>query len=141
MATELNKKIAERADWLVDAVATATQNRMFLRGDPACDEIACGAIEANGAKAMRTLLAASQRELEQLELQRQRAVEIALDERTVKEQLQARVDAAEKLIDKWRAVQNPTGAPVYQIYGFCADDLERALSPPAAPVQAEGETK
>lgn len=53
---ERERLIAERADWLVDAVAGATQNRMFLRGDPECDEVACGAIEANGAKAMRVLL-------------------------------------------------------------------------------------
>lgn len=46
------------------------------------------------------------------------------------EQLQAKVDAAEKLIDRWRAVQNPTAAPLYQVYGFCAEILECALTAP-----------
>jgi len=48
--------ISDRADWLVDAVATATQNRMFLRGEPECDEVACGAILINGEKAIRVAI-------------------------------------------------------------------------------------
>lgn len=40
------------ADWLVDAVATATQNRIFLRGDEAEDEIATEAILLNGRHAI-----------------------------------------------------------------------------------------
>jgi hypothetical protein len=44
------------SDWLVDAVATATQDRRFLRGDPVEDKIATEAILANGAKAMENLL-------------------------------------------------------------------------------------
>lgn len=43
----------DRADWLLDAVATATQDRRFLRGDPEYDEVAGGAILLNGAKAIR----------------------------------------------------------------------------------------
>ena len=43
----------DRADWLLDAVACATQNRMFLRGDSECDEVACDAILMNGEKAIR----------------------------------------------------------------------------------------
>ncbi len=46
----------DRADWLLDAVATATQNRMFLRGDSECDEIACDAILMNGEKAIRVAI-------------------------------------------------------------------------------------
>jgi len=46
------------ADWLVDAVATATQNRRFLRGDPAEEELETEAIYANGKKAMENLLKA-----------------------------------------------------------------------------------
>lgn len=46
------------ADWLVDAVATATQNRRFLRGDPAEEEAETEAIYANGKKAMENLLKA-----------------------------------------------------------------------------------
>jgi hypothetical protein len=42
----------ERADWLLDAVAVATQNRMFLRGDDAYDAIAGDAILMNGEKAI-----------------------------------------------------------------------------------------
>lgn len=44
------------ADWLVDAVAMATQDRRFLRGDPAEDRIATEAIMANGKKAMENLI-------------------------------------------------------------------------------------
>lgn len=45
--------IKDRADWLVDAIATATQNRAFLRGEPEEDETATGAILMNGEKAIR----------------------------------------------------------------------------------------
>jgi hypothetical protein len=44
------------ADWLVDAVATATQDRRFLRGDPAEDTVATEALLLNGKKAMENLL-------------------------------------------------------------------------------------
>jgi len=45
--------IAERwADWLVDAVATSTQDRRFLRGDPQEDKVATEALYANGKKAI-----------------------------------------------------------------------------------------
>lgn len=44
------------ADWLVDAVATATQDRRFLRGDPAEDKIATGALFANGKKAIENAI-------------------------------------------------------------------------------------
>ena len=47
------------ADWLVDAVATATQNRAFLRGDPECDEVACEAIYLNGLKAIKQAMGAA----------------------------------------------------------------------------------
>lgn len=51
------KEIAkDRADWLLDAVATATQNRIFLRGDPAYDDVAGEAILLNGEKAILTAL-------------------------------------------------------------------------------------
>lgn len=46
----------DRADWLLDAVACATQNRMFLRGDPECDEVACEAILLNCEKAILTAI-------------------------------------------------------------------------------------
>jgi TolA-binding protein len=45
--------VKDRADWLVDAVACATQNRMFLRGEPECDQVAVDAIFMNGEKALR----------------------------------------------------------------------------------------
>lgn len=38
----------EAADWLLDAVAGATQDRRFLRGDAEFDELISGAIMANG---------------------------------------------------------------------------------------------
>lgn len=47
----------DRAYWLLDAVATATQDRRFLRGDPEYDEVAGGAILANGKKAIVVALA------------------------------------------------------------------------------------
>ena len=40
------------ADWLIDAVATATQNRMLLRGDPAEDKVLTEALWLNGKKAI-----------------------------------------------------------------------------------------
>jgi hypothetical protein len=36
--------VEDRADWLVDAIAMSTQNRMFLRGDPEEDAVATEAI-------------------------------------------------------------------------------------------------
>ena len=54
MTPEENAK--ERADWLLDAVATATQDRRFLRGDPAYDAVAGEAILLNGEKAILTAL-------------------------------------------------------------------------------------
>lgn len=46
----------ERADWLLDAVATATQDRRFLRGDPEYDDVAGEAILLNGEKAILVAL-------------------------------------------------------------------------------------
>lgn len=46
----------DRADWLLDAIAVATQDRRFLRGDPAYDEVAGEAILLNGAKAIRVAI-------------------------------------------------------------------------------------
>ena len=42
----------DRADWLVDAVAAATQNRKVLRGDPEEDKWLTEAIYLNGKKAI-----------------------------------------------------------------------------------------
>lgn len=50
--TELEKIAHDRADWLVDAVATATQNRKLLRGDPEEDTWLTEAIYLNGKKAI-----------------------------------------------------------------------------------------
>lgn len=51
----------EAADWLVDAVAAATQDRRYLRGEPECDDVACDAIKINGLvaclRAMKSLRA------------------------------------------------------------------------------------
>ena len=61
MNTETNKKIAEaiedQVDWLIDAIGGATQNRMFLRGDPEEDKVTTEAIVLNGRKAMKNLAA------------------------------------------------------------------------------------
>jgi hypothetical protein len=53
---ELDEIAKERADWLVDAVATATQDRRYLRGEPEADLMAIEAIMLNGEKAIRTAL-------------------------------------------------------------------------------------
>ena len=56
----------ERADWLIDAIATATQDKTFLRGEPECDEGLCACILANAEKAITTaLIVAERRGMEQ----------------------------------------------------------------------------
>lgn len=50
--------IAYYADWLVDAIKNATQNRALLRGDPAEDSILIEAILLNGKKAIELALKA-----------------------------------------------------------------------------------
>lgn len=40
------------ADWVVDAVATATQNRALLRGDPKEDTVLTEALYLNAFKAI-----------------------------------------------------------------------------------------
>lgn len=52
----MNKTPEYWADWLVDAVATATQNRATLRGDPAEDRVLTEAIYLNGLKAINLAL-------------------------------------------------------------------------------------
>ena len=54
--------VKDRADWLVDAIAGATQDRRFLRGDEEEDRVATEAIYLNGAKAIRAALAAMPRQ-------------------------------------------------------------------------------
>jgi hypothetical protein len=51
--TEIAK---ERADWLVDAVACATQDRRFLRGEPEADDVAIEAILLNAQKAIEVAI-------------------------------------------------------------------------------------
>lgn len=46
----------DRADWLLDAIACATQDGRFLRGDPEYDENIGKAILLNGEKAIRVAL-------------------------------------------------------------------------------------
>lgn len=81
--TDINKKdiAKDRADWLIDSVACATQNRMFLRGDPECDAVACDAILMNGEKAIRVATEKLQHEITRL--------------RAENEALQRRVDELE----------------------------------------------
>lgn len=55
------KKIAkDRSDWLIDAAATASQNRILLRGEPEADEVLIEAILVSAEKAI--LVAISQYE-------------------------------------------------------------------------------
>lgn len=44
--------VNDRADWLVDAVACATQNRALLRGDPEEDAVLTEALLLNAQKAI-----------------------------------------------------------------------------------------
>lgn len=53
---QVERLAKDRADWLLDAIACATQDRRFLRGDPAYDEDIGEAILANGEKAIRVAL-------------------------------------------------------------------------------------
>lgn len=46
----------DRADWLIDAIATATQDKRFLRGEKECDEDLCEVIRLNALKALRAAL-------------------------------------------------------------------------------------
>lgn len=57
--TGIEAIVLDRADWLLDAIATSTQDRRFLRGDPEYDVEAGEAILLNGAKAIRDTLARS----------------------------------------------------------------------------------
>lgn len=62
-----DKDIAkDRADWLLDAVACATQNRQFLRGEPEYDEVAGEAILLNGEKAINVALSKKDAEITRL---------------------------------------------------------------------------
>jgi hypothetical protein len=51
----------DRADWLLDAIATATQDRKFLRGDEVYDPIIGEAILLNAEKAIFAALRALNR--------------------------------------------------------------------------------
>lgn len=79
---QTDSMVKDRADWLVDAVACATQNRMFLRGEDECDDVACDAIQMNGAKALRHVM----------------------DNHPELITARAKIEAAEKLADEARAV-------------------------------------
>lgn len=57
---DIKKLAAYWADWLIDAIGGATQNRALLRGDEAEDSILTGAIVANGQKAIENALRAAQ---------------------------------------------------------------------------------
>ena len=53
---EISAIAKDRADWLVDAVATATQERMFLRGDIAENTYVTEALLLNAEKAIEAAL-------------------------------------------------------------------------------------
>lgn len=60
---ERHAAIAEdRADWLVDAVACATQDRRFLRGDPAENTELVEVLFLNAKQAISAALASAQGE-------------------------------------------------------------------------------
>ena len=56
MDGELKRIADDRADWLLDAIATATQDRRFLRGDPAYDADTGEVIILNARKAILVAL-------------------------------------------------------------------------------------
>lgn len=51
-SSKISEIAKERADWLLDAVAGATQDRRFLRGDKQYDDVAGEAILMNAEKAI-----------------------------------------------------------------------------------------
>lgn len=53
---EISAIAKDRADWLVDAVATATQERMFLRGDIAENTYVTEALLLNAEKAIEAAI-------------------------------------------------------------------------------------
>jgi len=55
---DVKKMAADRADWLVDAAATASQNRILLRGDPECDAVLAEAVLLNAQKAIEVAIMA-----------------------------------------------------------------------------------
>lgn len=73
---DIEKLAKDRADWLLDAVAGATQNRQFLRGDPEYDAVAGEAILLNGEKAIRVAL---EKQAEIIRLFRSAAVPVSTD--------------------------------------------------------------
>ena len=44
------------SEWLIDAIATATQDPRYLRGEPEADNVAIDAIMMNGRKAILNAL-------------------------------------------------------------------------------------
>ena len=66
--------VEDRADWLVDAIATSTQNRMFLRGDPEEDVVATEAILLCAKQALAHVEAAARARVAQLEAALQQSV-------------------------------------------------------------------
>lgn len=53
---EISAIAKDRADWLVDAVATATQERMFMRGDIAENTYVTEALLLNAEKAIEAAI-------------------------------------------------------------------------------------
>lgn len=107
----------DRADWLLDAVAGATQNRQFLRGDPAYDEVAGEAILLNGEKAINVALSKKDAEITRLRaaLADAQAVGFA-----------AGVEAAAGEVNGWKVLGG---------YGELVDKI-RALTPQGATAAA-----
>ena len=68
----MEHEIQTQAEWLLDAIAAATQDRRFLRDDPQSDAVVCEAIIANARKAMGNLLNA-RAEAAEAEVERLRA--------------------------------------------------------------------
>ena len=94
MSDDLVKRIKERGDWLVDAVATSTQNRAFLRGEPECDDVACEAIRMNGEQAMKQIAKPLIDRIEELEAENRLLQDaIYIDDLTVSMQADDRTKA------------------------------------------------
>ena len=52
----LDEIARDRADWLIDGAAMASQNRILLRGDDAADDVLIEAIEINARQAIRVAI-------------------------------------------------------------------------------------
>ena len=131
----------DRADWLLDAVACATQNRQFLRGDPAYDEVAGGAILLNGEKAINVALSKKDAEITRLRaaLADAQAVGFAAGVEAAANSVKRHSDIARGKMSACYGQHDANGLVEWSAVVSHLDiehDAIRALTPPDAPAAA-----